>query len=110
MVSANKRDPSLEGGNSTEIGVMWTLKHDISSPKFYELLIKIELKVYAALYLNNCYYNTKICLNTVTRLREDLLPAYQSIRRHSELSEYFIPDHDHPYYYLNTQTYNFLER
>ena len=43
-VPAHRRDPPLEGGHSTKIGGMWTLKHEISSPKFYELLIKKELK------------------------------------------------------------------
>ena len=41
---SNKRAPPLEGGNSMKIASMWTLKHDISSPKFYELLIKTEIK------------------------------------------------------------------
>ena len=40
VVLANKRYPTLEGGHDMEIGSMWTLKHEISSPKFYELLIK----------------------------------------------------------------------
>ena len=40
VVPAKNRDPTLEGGHSTKIGGMWTLKHDIISPKFYELLIK----------------------------------------------------------------------
>ena len=44
MVLDNKRASPLEGGNSTKIGGMWTLKHEISTPKFYEILIKIELK------------------------------------------------------------------
>ena len=44
VVPANRRDPPLEGEHSTKIGGMWTLKHEISSPKFYELLIKTELK------------------------------------------------------------------
>ena len=39
-VQTNRRPPPLEGVISENIGVMWTLKHDISSPKFYELLIK----------------------------------------------------------------------
>ena len=43
-VPDNRRNPSLEGGNSTNIDGMWILKHEISSPKFYELLIKTELK------------------------------------------------------------------
>ena len=43
-VPYNRRDTPLEGGDSTKIGGMWILKHDISSPKFYELLIKTELK------------------------------------------------------------------
>ena len=39
VVPANKKYPSLEGGHSTKIGGMWTLKHDIGSPNFYEILI-----------------------------------------------------------------------
>ena len=50
---ANKKAPPLEGGNSTKIGGMSTLKHEISSPKFYELLIKTEIKGNTALNLNN---------------------------------------------------------
>ena len=37
---ANKKALPLEGGNSKKIGGMWTLKYDISSPKFYELFIQ----------------------------------------------------------------------
>ena len=55
VVLANRRDPPLEGGHSTKIGGMWTLKHEISSPKFYKLLIKTELKVDTDLDLNNFY-------------------------------------------------------
>ena len=40
MVPANRRDPPLDGGIYTKIGGMWTLKHEIISPKFYEILIK----------------------------------------------------------------------
>ena len=40
LVPTNKRAPPLEGGHSTKIHGMWTLKHEIRSPKFYELLIK----------------------------------------------------------------------
>ena len=39
-VPANRRAPQLDGGHSTKIGGMWTLKHEIISPKFHELLIK----------------------------------------------------------------------
>ena len=42
MVPTNRRYPPLEGGQSTKIGGMWTLKHDIRSPKFYALLITIH--------------------------------------------------------------------
>ena len=52
VVLDNKKASSLEGGNYTKIGGMWTLKHEISSPKFYELLIKTELKGNTALDLN----------------------------------------------------------
>ena len=41
VIPANKRAPPLEGRNSTKNGGMWTLKHEISSPKLYELLVKI---------------------------------------------------------------------
>ena len=41
MVPTNKRASPLEGGHSTKLRGMWTLKHEISSPRFYELLIKI---------------------------------------------------------------------
>ena len=40
LVPANRRATSLDGGNYTKIGGTWTLKHEISSTKFYELLIK----------------------------------------------------------------------
>ena len=39
-VSDNKKSPPLKGGNSTKVGGMWNLKHDIRSPKLYQLLIK----------------------------------------------------------------------
>ena len=41
VVPDNRRGPPLDGGQSTKIVGMCTLKHDIISPKFYELLIKI---------------------------------------------------------------------
>ena len=49
-----------------------------------------------------------MCLNAVTRLQEDLLPGYYSIKRHFEFSEYFIPDRDHPSYSGNVQIYTSL--
>ena len=39
VVPDNSRDQPLDGVPSTKIGGMCTLKHDISSPKLYELLI-----------------------------------------------------------------------
>ena len=108
VVPANRRAPPLDGGNSTKIGGMWNLKHEISSPKFYELIIKTELKGDTDLDLKNLYNCTKVCLNMVTRFREDLLHAYQSIKRHSEFEEYFIPDRDNHYYYWNVQIYTSL--
>ena len=53
VVPDKKRDPPLEGGYSTKIGDMWTLKHENISPKFYELLIKTEIKGDTALDLKN---------------------------------------------------------
>ena len=80
MVLANKRAPPLGGIYSTKIDGMWTLKHETSSPIFYELIIKTELKGYNVLYLKKFYNYINMFLNTVTRLREDLLTACQSIK------------------------------
>ena len=49
----NKKVPPLEGGHSTQIGGMWTFKHEIISPKFYDLLINTKLKGKNDLDLNN---------------------------------------------------------
>ena len=68
VVPSNRRAPPLKGGQSTKTGGMWTLKHDIGSPIFYELLIKIELKEDTALELKNVYNHTKMCLNAVTSI------------------------------------------
>ena len=76
VVPDNKRGTPLEGVHSTKIVGMWTLRHEISSPKFYELLIKTELKGETALDLKNFFSHIKLCLNTVTRVREDLLHDY----------------------------------
>ena len=35
VVPSNKKDPPLKVGHYTKIGGMWTLKHEISSPKIY---------------------------------------------------------------------------
>ena len=84
MVTDNRRALPLEGGHSNKIGGMWTLKHKISSPKLYELLIKTELKGDTVLYIKNFYNHINMCLDAVNILREDLLPGYQSIKIHSE--------------------------
>ena len=75
VVPDSRRDPPLDGGHTTKIGGMWNLKHEISSPKLYELLIKTELKGDTALDLKNIYNHINIYLNSVTRLQEDLLPG-----------------------------------
>ena len=48
---------------------MWTLKHEIRSPKFYVLLIKTELKYGTSLDLKNFYNHIKMCLNVVVILQ-----------------------------------------
>ena len=83
-VLTNRRGQPLKGGHSTKICGMWTLKHEIRSPKFYELLIKTELKGDTAMHLNNFYNHINICINAVTRLVEYLFPIYQYIKRYSE--------------------------
>ena len=84
VVQTNRRAPPLEGEHYNG---MWTLKHDIISPEFYELLTKTELKGDTALDLNNFFSSIKRYLNAVNRLREDLFPDYQSIKRNSEFEE-----------------------
>ena len=73
-VQNNRKIPPLEEGISDKIRGIWTLKHEIRSPKLYELLIKTELKGDTDMDLNNFFNHIKMCLNAVTRLREDLLP------------------------------------
>ena len=68
VVPANKRAPQFEGGHYNKYFGMWTLKHEISSSKFYELLIKTELKGDTALDLKKFYNHIKMCLNAVTIL------------------------------------------
>ena len=84
VVLANRKAPPLDGGKSTKIVGIWNLKHNIISPKSYELLIKKELKQDTYLELNNFYNHIKMYLNAVTRLQWYLLSSYQSIKRHSE--------------------------
>ena len=69
VVPDNKKYPQLEGGNSMKIGDMWNIKHDISSPKLYELIINTYLKLDTVIDLNNFYNHIKICLNEVTRMQ-----------------------------------------
>ena len=87
MVPDSKKAPPLEGRHSSKNGGMWTLKYEISSTKFYEFFIKIEIKGDTALDLKNFYNHIKMCLNAVTRLLEDLILVYQSIKRHSDFEE-----------------------
>ena len=84
-VHTNRRAPPLEGGISENIGGVWTLKHEISSPRFYELLIKTDLKGDTAMDLKNFFNHVMMSLNAVTRLREDLLPDYHFIKRNSHI-------------------------
>ena len=76
MVPANKKALTLEGGHYTTIGGMWTVKHEISSTKLYELIIKTELKGDTDMNLKKFYNHLKMCLNAVTRLQEYLIPDY----------------------------------
>ena len=84
VVPANTRAPKMEGGNCKKKGFTWNIKHEISSPKFYEPLIKKGLKRDTALDLKNFYNKIKMCLNLVTIIQEEPLPDYQSIKRHFE--------------------------
>ena len=58
-----KKSPPLEGDQYQKIGWMWTLKHEIISPKFYELLPNIYSKGENDIALKNFYNNIKMILN-----------------------------------------------
>ena len=66
--TANNRAPPLEGGYSKNICGMWDIKHEIRSPKLYEIIIKIELKGNTAMNLKNLYNHIKMGINAVNRL------------------------------------------
>ena len=68
VVTDNKKDTPFKDVHSTKIDGMWTLKHDIISPKFYEILAKTEIKGYTDLDLKNFYNYTKMFLNDLARL------------------------------------------
>ena len=66
MVTDSNKAPTSEGRHYIKIDGVWTLKHDIRSPKFYEILKKIYLKGDTAIYLKNLYNHIMMCLNAVT--------------------------------------------
>ena len=74
VIPANRRSTPLDSGYSTNIGGMWNLKYDISSPKFYEIIINTYLKGDTAIDLKNLYNHINVCLNLVTILQEDSIP------------------------------------
>ena len=82
----NRKAAPLDSGKSSKIGGMWTMKYELSSLKFYELLNNTELKTDTALNPKDFYNHIKMCLNAVNILREDLIPGYQSIKIHPEFS------------------------
>ena len=108
MVPDNRRAPPLVGVQSTKIGVMRTRTHYFSSSRFYELLVNTNITGDTSMDLKKFYNHINIFLNTVTRLLEDLLTSYHSIKSHPEFAEYLIPYRDHPSYYWNVQIYTSL--
>ena len=78
VVPANKGAPPLDGEHYKNIGGMWNIKHEISSPNFYELLINTELSGYTDLVVKKFYNHINMCLSVVNRLLEDLLTSYHS--------------------------------
>ena len=87
MIHTNSKVTPIEGGKYHKISGMCTLKHDISSPKFYKLLIKIDIKLDTDIDLNKFYNRIKIYLNAVTRIQGDVLPAYHQIKIRSLVHE-----------------------
>ena len=104
VVLNNKKATLLECRYCIKHCGMWTLKHEISSPKLYELLFKTEIEGETALDFKRFYNHMKMFLNLMTRIREELIPDYHSIKMHSEFEEYFFPDFSHPSYYCNGKT------
>ena len=64
------------GKTSRNIEDMRTLKHQIITPKLYELIIKGELKQDTSLYVNNFYSRVKISLNAVTNIKNYFLSLH----------------------------------
>ena len=65
----NKKAPPSEGGKYNNNGGMWTVKHEINSPKFHELLIKTEPKGHTALDPKNFCNYINMYLNALTLLQ-----------------------------------------
>ena len=107
MILDNKVAPPLYGGHSTKINGTRTLKHEISSPKLYDSSSRQNSKN-TLIWTSITFTTTSRHVNTATRLREYLIPYYQSIKRHYDFEEYFIPDCDHHYYSWNFHIYNSL--
>ena len=73
MVHTNRKVAPLEGGHSKKIGGIWTLKHEINSPKFYELVINNDPKGDNGLHLKNFYNHINMFLYVVPKLKEGIL-------------------------------------
>ena len=69
VVHTNRKVSPLEGEQYKEIRGILTLKHDISSPKFYKIILKADLKWDSALDLKKFHNQVKIFLNTATKLQ-----------------------------------------
>ena len=72
VVHTNKKVSPLKGGKSHKIGGIWTIKHEIISPKLYEILINKYLKRDTSLDLKNFYNHIKMCLNAVKNVESIL--------------------------------------
>ena len=64
-ISDKNKSPTIEVGYSQKIYGAWNHKHDISSPKFYEILLETDLKLETYLNVKNFYNYIKMCLNAV---------------------------------------------
>ena len=69
VVPANKRSLSFEGAYYKQNFGMYILKHEIISPKLYEILVKTELKLNTAMNLKNFYNHINMSLHAVTGLQ-----------------------------------------
>ena len=81
--------------------------HPLHSWGYIIFLVKTELNWDTALNLKNCYNHINMCLHVVTIIQEELLPDYQSIKRHYGFQKYFSSISFSPLIFLESTDIHF---